>query len=123
MLFRDGTYDLGIRNGRGQVDIPRMREGGITAVFFSVYTSATRNSELQAVQEALEIIDSIRRAVERFPEDLALAHLGRRHRSGARSRADRDPARHRGRPHDQFLARGAADAVRARRAVSHADPL
>ena len=50
-----------------------MREGGITAVFFSVYTSATRNSELQAVQEALEIIDSIRRAVERFPEDLALA--------------------------------------------------
>ena len=73
MLLRDGSYDLGARNGRGQVDIPRMREGGITAVFFSVYTSATRNTELESVQEALEIIDAVRRETARFPADLALA--------------------------------------------------
>lgn len=73
MLFRDGSYDLGERNERGEVDIPRMREGGMTAVFFSVYTSATRNTELESAQEALEIIDSIYREVARHPEDLVMA--------------------------------------------------
>ena len=73
ILFRDGSFDLGMHNDRGEVDIPRMRAGSVTAVFFSVYTSATRNTELEAVQEALEIIDSIRRTVELHPDDLALA--------------------------------------------------
>ena len=73
MLFRDGSYDIGERNRRGEVDIPRMRDGGVTAVFFSVYTSATRNTELESVQEALEIIDSIYREAARFPRDLAVA--------------------------------------------------
>ncbi len=73
MLLRHGNYDLGARNESGQVDIPRMRAGGVTAVFFSVYTSAVRNTELEAVQEALEIIDVIRREVDRFPDDLTMA--------------------------------------------------
>lgn len=73
MLFRDGSYDIGERNDRGEVDIPRMRDGGVTAVFFSVYTSPFRNTELESVQEALEIIDSIYREAARFPGDLAMA--------------------------------------------------
>ncbi|MYB54593.1 MAG: membrane dipeptidase, partial [Acidobacteriia bacterium] len=73
MLLRDGSYDLGARNTRGEVDIPRMRDGGVTGVFFSIYTSATRNTELESVQQALEIIDAVRREVSRFPGDLALA--------------------------------------------------
>ncbi len=85
MLFRDGTYDLGVRNDRGQVDLPRMREGGITAVFFSVYTSATRHSELQAVQEALEIIDSTLTQIRRFPDDLVFAGSTKEIESAKRS--------------------------------------
>lgn len=73
MLFRDGSYDIGVRNTTGEVDIPRMRAGGVTGLFFSVYTSATRNTELQAVQEALEIIDAVRNAVRRYPDDVVLA--------------------------------------------------
>ena len=73
MLLRRGDYDLGARNGRGEVDIPRMRAGGVTAVFFSVYTSAASNTDLEAVQEAIEIIDVIRQEVDRFPEDLTMA--------------------------------------------------
>lgn len=72
MLLRDGSYDLGVRNTRGQVDIPRMREGGVTGVFFAVYTSPVRNTELESVQLALEIIDATRREVSRFPDELAL---------------------------------------------------
>ena len=73
MLLRDGSYDLGARNTRGQVDIPRMRDGGVTGVFFAVYTSPTRNTELESVKAALEIIDATRREVSRFPDEVALA--------------------------------------------------
>ena len=73
MLFHGGGYDIGERNTRGEVDIPRMREGGVSAVFFSVYTSPVRNTELEAVQKALEIVDSVHREVGRFPEDLTIA--------------------------------------------------
>ncbi len=73
MRLREGAYDLGVWNDHGQVDIPRMRRGGVTAVFFSVYTSASRNTELESVQIALEIIDLVRQHVERFPDDLTLA--------------------------------------------------
>ena len=73
MLLHDGTVDLGARNDYGEVDIPRMREGGVTAVFFAVYTSPHRNTEMEAMRKALEIIDAVRREVDRFPDDLALA--------------------------------------------------
>lgn len=73
MLFGQPGYDLGVRNEIGEVDLPRLREGGLTAAFFSVYTSATRNSGLQAVKRALEIIDAVRTEVARFPRDLTLA--------------------------------------------------
>ena len=73
MLLREGSYDLGARNTRGQVDIPRMREGRVTGAFFAVYTSPVRNTALESVQLALEIIDATRREVSRFPDELALA--------------------------------------------------
>ncbi len=73
MLLRDGTFDIGLRNDRGEVDIPRMRDGGITAVFFSVYTSPTRNTELESVREALEIIDTVLIEAGRYPEDVVIA--------------------------------------------------
>jgi membrane dipeptidase len=71
-ITREG-FDLGKRNDYGQVDIPRMREGGVTGVFFSVYCSAKRGATPESVQEALEIMDAIRREVARHPDDLMLA--------------------------------------------------
>lgn len=73
MLIEAENYDLGQRHDYGQVDIPRMREGGVSGVFFSVYTSATRGSPLEAVKRALEIIDSVTQEVARHPGDLVLA--------------------------------------------------
>ena len=71
-IAREG-YDLGRSNEYGQVDIPRMRAGGATGLFFSVYTPASRGETPDAVQRALEIVDAIRREVARHPDDLALA--------------------------------------------------
>lgn len=73
MLFGEAGYELGKRNDVGEVDLPRLREGGVSAVFFSVYTSARSNTELEALKNALEIIDAIYREVGRLPDDLGLA--------------------------------------------------
>jgi len=35
--FFSKSYDLGKRNAEGHVDIPRMREGGMNAIFFSIW--------------------------------------------------------------------------------------
>ncbi len=73
-ILREG-FDLGKRNDYGQVDIPRLREGGMSGVFFSVYTPARKGQERtpRAVKRALEIIDGVRREVARHPRDLTLA--------------------------------------------------
>src|SRR5271170_7134384 len=35
--FLDTAFDLGVRNALGSIDIPRMKEGGLGAIFFSVW--------------------------------------------------------------------------------------
>ena len=73
MLISAEGYDLGERHDYGQVDIPRMRQGGVTGIFFSIWTSATARSPTASVKKALEIIDEVLVEVRRHPEDLALA--------------------------------------------------
>src|SRR6266852_400211 len=34
--FLDGKFDLGPHDVRGSIDIPRMKEGGLSAIFFSI---------------------------------------------------------------------------------------
>ena len=35
--FLDGDFDLGARSSAGSIDIPRMKEGGLGAIFFSIW--------------------------------------------------------------------------------------
>ena len=35
--FSSSDFDLGKRNPTGSIDIPRMREGGMNAIFFSIW--------------------------------------------------------------------------------------
>src|SRR5437899_2912740 len=37
----DTRFDLGVRHPDGNVDLPRMREGGLDAVFFSIWMPGT----------------------------------------------------------------------------------
>ena len=73
MLISAEGYNLGERHDYGQVDIPRLRQGGVTGVFFSIWTSATAGSSTASVKKALEIIDDLVAEVRRHPEDLVLA--------------------------------------------------
>lgn len=70
-MRRGDVTDLSQRRPYHQVDIPRMREGGISASFFAVFTSAGNKSEMEAVREGLEITDLIVETVRKHPEDLA----------------------------------------------------
>ncbi len=66
-------FDLGRWHDYGQVDIPRLRRGGVSGIFFSIYTSATGQTPRKASKRALEIIDAVSAQVARHPEDLVSA--------------------------------------------------
>lgn len=70
MVF-DG-FDLGARDADGHVDIPRMREGGLDAPFFSIWVPSSVTGPL-AVKRALQQIDAVREQTRRHPRHLVLA--------------------------------------------------
>ena len=65
-------YDLGKRNPDVHVDIPRMHEGGMNAIFFSIWIDG-RVTGAPAVQKALDQIDAVRENVRKYSKDMALA--------------------------------------------------
>jgi membrane dipeptidase len=65
-------FDLETHSNIGQIDIPRMREGGLGAIFFSLWSPGTMTGGA-AVQRAIDLIDSVREEVARHPKDLMLA--------------------------------------------------
>jgi membrane dipeptidase len=72
-LFFTQDYDFAKRNtGGSQLDIPRMREGGLNAQFLSIFIDAAIMGP-PAVQKALDQIDAIRTVVRDHPQDLLLA--------------------------------------------------
>jgi membrane dipeptidase len=81
----DGKFDLGIRHPDGSIDIPRMREGGLGAIFFSIWLPSKVTGP-EAVQKALDQIDAVREQVRKHPKDLALAttaeEIRRAHKAG-----------------------------------------
>jgi membrane dipeptidase len=56
-----------------QVDIPKMRQGGLNAGFFAVFSSARNKTPLESVKDALVITDVIVETINRHPDDLFLA--------------------------------------------------
>lgn len=70
--FLYGDFDLGARHADGSVDIPRMREGGLGAIFFAVWIKGTITGP-EAVKRALAQIVAIGRQVAKHPNDLAPA--------------------------------------------------
>ena len=71
-LLLDPKFDLGERHTSGSIDIPRMREGGVGAIFFSIWIPSKVTGPT-AVQKALEQIDAVREQVRKHPQDLVLA--------------------------------------------------
>jgi membrane dipeptidase len=70
--FLDGKFDLGVRNTTGSIDIPRMKEGGLGAIFFSIWIPSKVTGP-EAVHRAMTQIDAVREQVRKHPKDLLLA--------------------------------------------------
>jgi membrane dipeptidase len=70
--FFSKSFDLGKRNPDGHVDIPRMREGGMNGIFFSIWIDG-RIMGPPAVQKALDQIDAVHENVHKFSNDLVFA--------------------------------------------------
>jgi membrane dipeptidase len=70
--FLDWKFDLGARNSTGSIDIPRMRDGNLGAIFFAVWMPSNVAGP-EAVHRALVQIDALREAVRNHSSDLVLA--------------------------------------------------
>ena len=66
------AVDIGERqDGLVHTDLPRLREGGVGAQFWSVYVPSTMGAE--AVGATLEQVDAAYRMIERYADRMALA--------------------------------------------------
>ena len=81
----DANFDLGERHTDGSIDIPRMREGGLGAIFFSIWMESKITGP-EAVKRTLDQIDAVREQVRKHPKDLTLAttaeEVRRAHKEG-----------------------------------------
>ena len=70
--FPPGSWSFLERHTTGYMDLPRMREGGLDAQFFAVYTEEDERPGM-AVKTALSQIGAIRTMAAKYPKDVALA--------------------------------------------------
>lgn len=67
-------FDIGKRTPDGHTDIPRLREGGVGAVFFAAYVAPVYAKDKNAAHRALQMIDTVRTdIVARYPDTFSLA--------------------------------------------------
>ena len=71
MLF-DKTFDITARHQNGNIDVPRMREGGLDGLFFSIWVPSDITGA-PAVKRAMDLIDVVHKAAKAHPNDLMLA--------------------------------------------------
>ena len=69
--FLDASFDIGARNALGSIDIPRMKEGGLGAIFFSIWMPSKVTGP-EAVKRSLDQIDAVREQIREHPQDFAL---------------------------------------------------
>src|ERR687888_1374891 len=71
-LLFEKNFDIGVRHTNGNIDIPRMKEGGLDALFFSIWVPSDVTGP-PAVKRAMDLTDAVREAVRTHPNDLMLA--------------------------------------------------
>jgi membrane dipeptidase len=70
--FEDAGWRFGERHDSGDMDLPRIREGGLDVEFWSIYMGE-RPDKGTAIREALERIDAVHEMVRRYAPDVVLA--------------------------------------------------
>jgi membrane dipeptidase len=80
MRLSRGEYDMGIvhnpRDRGGKIDFPRMKQGGLDAVFFAVFVGQgprTPEDNEKAKQSALKVFDVVHQTIKKYPQMVELA--------------------------------------------------
>ncbi|HEU4477426.1 MAG TPA: membrane dipeptidase, partial [Pyrinomonadaceae bacterium] len=74
-MMTDDNYDIGVSSvGKYHTDIARMKQGGVTAEFFSVYIDRSYARNGGSARRALDMIDYVYRAAERYPNDFIMSY-------------------------------------------------
>jgi len=68
----DPKFDLGLRHTDGSIDIPRMKEGGLTGIFFSIWIPSKITGP-EAVKRAKTQIAAVQEQVKRNSKEIVLA--------------------------------------------------
>ncbi|MFL6209782.1 MAG: membrane dipeptidase [Pyrinomonadaceae bacterium] len=73
-MMEDEDYDIGQSSvGKYHTDLARMKEGGLTAEFFSIYVDKKYAEQGGSARRAMDQIDWVYRSVERYPQQLLFA--------------------------------------------------
>src|SRR5438132_13312894 len=67
------NYDLAARHQDHHVDLPRMKEGGLDAEFFSIFVHPESVDINQFYPEAMKQIDALTAVARAHPDQVALA--------------------------------------------------
>lgn len=71
-----GEYHPPGQRGSGQIDLPRMRKGGLDGEFFAIYTAQgplTEEGYTRARERAEQLLQAIYRMAERYPDQIGIA--------------------------------------------------
>ena len=68
----DPNFDLAARHTDGSIDIPRMKDGGLNTIFFSIWMSGKITGP-EAVEQATKQINTVREQAKKHPGDIVLA--------------------------------------------------
>src|SRR5262249_54818280 len=71
-LVFDPRFNIAERHSDGNIDIPRMRDGGLDALFFSIWVPSDVTGP-PAVKRAFDQIDAVREMARTHPNDILLA--------------------------------------------------
>jgi membrane dipeptidase len=74
-VLMDGT-DIGKRQPDGQVDFPRLREGGMHVPFFALYVPMYYHGA-EAVRRTLDLRDAMQGVLDKYPDEIELATSAR----------------------------------------------
>jgi membrane dipeptidase len=74
-IMFDENYDIGQSSvGKYHTDLARMKQGGLSAEFFSVYVDRSYAARGGAARRAMDLIDMVYRAAEKYPNDLMMSY-------------------------------------------------
>lgn len=66
--------DVGVRCATGDFDLPRAREGGLDAPFFSIYVPSEEEDKGTAKELGDQLIDLVEAIAAKYPNDMRIAH-------------------------------------------------